>query len=149
MVAKKKVKPLRVVLDTNVVVAALLFGGGRWGWLIDAWRAQVFTPLVSKETALEILRVLAYPKFQLSAIEQEAVAGAYLPFTETVSVPEDAECAVKCRDNNDLKFFALANVAKADYVVSGDHDIHAATGFSTCPVVRPDDFKKVLLPTGI
>ena len=145
MVAKKKVRALRVVLDTNVVVSALLFGGGRLGWLVGAWRTQVFIPLASKETVLEILRVLAYPKFRLSASEREAVAGAYLPFVETVQV-FGVKCAVKCRDLNDLKFFALANESKADVLVSGDDDIHAATGFTTCPVLRPDGFRKILFP---
>jgi len=143
MVAKKKVKPLRVVLDTNVVVSALLFSGGRLDWLADAWRTHVFTPLASKETVLEILRVLAYPKFCLTDIEREVVAGAYLPFVETVHVAA-TRCVVKCRDVNDLKFFALANASKADFLVSGDDDIHTATGFSTCPILRPDDFKKAL-----
>ena len=148
MVTKKKVKSLRVVLDTNVVVSALLFGGGRLGWLVDAWRSQTITPLASKETVLEILRVLAYPKFHLSAAERETVAGAYLPFVETTQVP-NTKCTVKCRDLDDLKFFMLANVSKADYLVSGDDDIHAATGFSSCPILRPDEFKKIMLPEGM
>ena len=143
MGAQKKLNPLRVVLDTNAVVSALLFGGGRMGWLVDAWRARVFIPLASTETVSEILRVLAYPKFRLSVSEREAVAGAYLPCVKTIQVP-GVECPVRCRDSNDLKFFMLATAAKADFLVSGDDDIHTATGFSSYPVLRPDDFKKII-----
>jgi len=88
---------------------------------------------------------LSYPKFRLSAFEREAVADAYLPFVETVRVT-GAECLVKCRDLNDLKFFTLATASRADFLVSGDEDIHTATGFSTCPILRPEAFKEIVFP---
>jgi len=52
-----------------------------------------------------------------------------------------AECPVECRDLHDVKFFALAIEAGADLLVSGDEDIHAAVGFTTCPILRPEEFK--------
>ena len=65
--ARKSV-PLRAVLDTNVLVSALLFGG-QPGKLQELWTAKRFVPLVSNETFAEFSKVLAYPKFRLSAAE--------------------------------------------------------------------------------
>jgi len=56
---------MRVVFDTNTVISALLFGGSL-GWLVAHWQNELVTPLVSRETAQELLRVLGYPKFGLS-----------------------------------------------------------------------------------
>ena len=59
--------PTRVVLDTSVVVSALVFEAGRLAWLRSAWRRERIKPLVSKSTVTELLRVLAYPKIQAFA----------------------------------------------------------------------------------
>ncbi|WP_416349269.1 hypothetical protein [Leptolyngbya sp. CCNP1308] len=39
--------------------------------LRETWQDQCFTPLVSRVTATELIRVLAYPKFRLTRIEQD------------------------------------------------------------------------------
>ena len=84
MVAKGRVTPPRVVLDTNTVVSALLFGSGRLAWLRLAWQAGQFIPLLGHETAAELIRVLGYPRFKLTRAEQEALLADFLPFAEVV-----------------------------------------------------------------
>ncbi|MEO6623401.1 MAG: PIN domain-containing protein, partial [Nitrospirales bacterium] len=59
--------PLRVVLDTNVVVSALLFRSGRLAWLREAWTSGRVVPVLGRETLAELMRVLAYPQFGLDA----------------------------------------------------------------------------------
>ncbi|MFM1987242.1 MAG: hypothetical protein RJA99_199 [Pseudomonadota bacterium] len=54
----------RVVLDTNIVVSALLLPGGAAGAVRAAWQAGRIVPLASAATARELVRVLAYPKFR-------------------------------------------------------------------------------------
>jgi uncharacterized protein len=63
--------PVRVVLDTNVALSALVFRGSAAGQLRLAWQNGLIMPLASIHTAQELIRVLAYPKFRLSALEQE------------------------------------------------------------------------------
>ena len=53
---------MRVVLDTNVVVSALLFTGIS-SKLVPLWQGGVITALVSRNILEEYLRVLSYPKF--------------------------------------------------------------------------------------
>lgn len=120
---EKILKPPRVVLDSNCVVSALVFSRGRLAWLREAWTRQRFVPLVSKDTASELIRVLTYPKFHLSSVEQEALLADYLPFAETVKVEKVPAGLPVLRDPGDVPFLALAVTAKADALVSGDGDL--------------------------
>ncbi len=100
----------RVVLDTNVVVSALLFEHGRLSWLRPAWMAGDFRPLVSHATAAELLRVLSYSKFHLVEQEIKALLGDFLPFSEPVEVPLGVREAVaalpRLRDSLCFRIFS-------------------------------------------
>ena len=110
----------RVVLDTNCLISALLFSTGRLAWLREGWQAGRFTPLVSRDTASVLIRVLAYPKFRLDAGEQESLLADFLPFAETVSIDQSPEHLPEPVDPDDRMFIELAVAAKADVLVSGD-----------------------------
>lgn len=118
--------PLRVVLDTNVVLSALVFGGGTAGRLRLGWQQGVFAPLASTATAQELVRVLAYPKFCLSKLEQDELLADYLPYTQAVRIPQPPPTVPECRDPLDVPFMHLAVAGKAQVLVSGDRDLLAA-----------------------
>ncbi len=120
MGAKASVKPPRVVLDTNCVVSALLFTGGRLAWLRRGWQQRDFIPLVSRDTAGELIRVLNYPKFRLSESAQETLLADYLPYTETVNIKPGRYPTPELADPDDMMFVVLAISGKADALVSGD-----------------------------
>lgn len=128
MVAKSRVKPPRVILDTNTVVSALLFGRGRQAWLRQTWQAGRFIPLLDHDTARELIRVLGYHKLKLTRPEQEALLADFLPFTEVVRVPASTEGLPEVRDPHDEKFLALARAANAEVLVSGDQNLQALRG---------------------
>lgn len=130
---------LRVVIDTNLVLSALVFGGGT-AKLRLAWQDARFTPLASKATITELIRVLAYPKFQLTASEQEELLADYLPFCETVLIPDILTAIPNCRNPFDAPFLVLAMVGKADYLVTGDHDLLEITDRFICPIVTAVQF---------
>ena len=130
----------RVVLDTNCIVSALLFSRGRLAWLRRAWQSGRFVPLVSRGTAAELIRVLAYPKFKLDAGEREALLADYLPYTETFTTGNEPPPA-GLRDPADAMFIALAQQARADVLVSGDEDILALRGTLPVTVIEPAGFQ--------
>ena len=138
--------PVRVVLDTNVVLSALVFGGGLAGRVRLAWQQGVLLPLASTATVQELVRVLAYPKFRLSQLEQEELLADYLPHTETVRIPKPPPTVPACRDAMDEPFMHLAVAGKAQVLVSGDRDLLAiAAEFeqaSGCPILPLDAFCK-------
>jgi putative PIN family toxin of toxin-antitoxin system len=125
--------PLRAVLDTNVVLSALVFGGGSTATVRQAWQSGRLKPLVSTTTAQELIRVLAYPKFRLSAGDQRELLADYLPDAEAMTLPEPPPRVPDCRDPDDLPFLHLAAAGKADLLVTGDADLLSLAS----PGVRP------------
>ena len=133
-------KSSRVVFDTNVVVSALLFSAGRLAWLREAWRTGRAIPLVSRDTTQELIRVLGYPKFRLTAEEQRTLLADYLPFAEIVATPK-ARRLPDCRDPGDVPFLHLAAVAQADALVTGDEDLLALKRRFRIPVMTAEEFR--------
>jgi len=132
--------PPRVVVDTNVVLSALVFGGGRFDTLRFAWQTGRYVPLACNYTVSELIRVLKYPKFKLSVADQEELLADYLPYCTTVNLPERLPDAIECRDANDLPFLHLALIGNADFLVSGDADLLSIAGTFVCPIVTAEDF---------
>lgn len=144
--------PPRVVLDTNVLLSALLFRQGSVAWLRHAWQADAIRPLASRDTAQELIRVLAYPKFKLTDADREELLGDYLPWCETVSVanapqvttPVTAQVTPQipaCRDPLDRPFLALAAAAQADALITGDKDLLELAGDFMVPILTPAAFR--------
>ena len=134
----------RVVLDTNVVVSALLFERGRLSWLRPSWMAGDFRPLVSRATAAELLRVLSYPKFHLTDQEIEALLGDFLPFSEPVEVKEAAAALPRLPDPDDRIFLQLAEAGTAEFLVTGDQDLLALPTPGDYRIISPADFGAIL-----
>ena len=131
---------MRAVIDTNILLSALIFSGGKVAIFRQLWQEDRFQPLVSKLTAIELIRVLAYPKFKLTPIEREDLLADYLPFCETVKMPIELPHIPPCRDPNDEPFLHLAIVGAADYLVTGDRDLLTLADVFNCPIVTAERF---------
>ena len=131
---------MRVVFDTGTVVSALLFAHGRLAWLRAHWASGACTPLLSAATAAELTRVLAYPKFELSADEQHELLGDYLPYAEVVARPR--RCPIRCRDPADQPFLDLAHGGGATVLVSGDADLLSLAGLVAFDIESPAVYRK-------
>ena len=134
----------RAVLDTNVVVSALLFERGRLSWLRPSWMAGDFRPLVSHATAAELLRVLSYPKFHLSDQEIEALLGDFLPFAEPVEVKEATAALPRLSDPDDRIFLQLAEAGTAEFLVTGDQELLAVPTPGDYRIISPAEFGATL-----
>lgn len=132
----------RVVIDTNVALSALVFAQGRLAPLRLSWQSSLCLPLISKATATEMIRVLAYPKFKLSAEEQQVLLADYLPYCSTINMPAKLPKVPACRDKFDEPFLQLAVVGKADFLISGDRDLLSLAGEFECPIMTADEFLK-------
>jgi putative PIN family toxin of toxin-antitoxin system len=130
----------RVVFDTNVVLSALLFTHGRLSWLVEHWQAGNCVPLVSRATAGELTRILAYPKFQLSAGEQLEALASYIPYCEAVEIAKS--CPVLCRDAKDQPFLDLAHSGKAEFLVTGDEDLLVRAGQTEFVIETPEEYRR-------
>lgn len=141
---KRSARVPRVVIDTNLVLSALMFVQGRMTPLRQAWQDRRILPLVSKDTVAELIRVLAYPKFKLSPDEQRELLADYLPCCTIVRIPNPPPETPACRDGFDVPFLQLAVAGKADALVTGDQDLLSLAGALACPSVTAEQFIKSL-----
>ena len=137
--------PTRTVLDTSVLVSALVFHASALSWLRDAWRSARILPLASRATAAELIRVLAYPKFALAANEQRDLLDDYLPFCESVAIPSPPPAVPRCRDPFDRPFLELALAGRSDALVTGDADLLALAEDFAVPICSPSAFEQLLI----
>ena len=133
---------MRCVLDTNAVVSALLFGRGRLVWLREAWQGRAITPLTSRDTVHELVRVLGYPKFELAEEDVELLLGDYLPFAEVVGVSGRSTARLpRCSDPDDRMFLELAHRGMADVLVTGDRALLALADAAPFAIETPAKFR--------
>jgi uncharacterized protein len=131
----------RVVIDTNVVISAILFGGTP-GALIPLWKNASIQPTLSKDIFGEYLRVLAYPKFELS--ENEIAYLLYqelLPYFEVIDVT--SEKTYVPRDPSDDKFIYCAFKARAEMIISGDTHLLSLKKIGNIRIFTPAQFLKI------
>lgn len=134
----------RVVFDTNVLLSALVFRQGRLSWLRLAWQQGHVTPILCRTTMDELLRVLAYPKFQLAREQMMDLLEDLLPFAEVVEQPDGATESPRCPDPDDQVFLDLAVSANADALVTGDHDLLDLTAHSALTICTPNALRESL-----
>jgi len=129
----------RVVLDTNVIVSALLFRGPM-ARLHELWKQRALTILASREIIEEYVSVLAYPKFDLTEGEiGNLLQEELIPYIEPVKIPSALKSS-RSADPDDEKFLLCAEAAQADAIVSGDAHLLRLKKVKRCPIVRPEKF---------
>ncbi len=129
---------MRVVLDTNVVVSALLFTGIS-SKLVPLWEGGGITALVSRGILEEYLRVLSYPKFKLSEGDIKGlIQEELLPYVDVVK-PWRRLRAVD-RDPSDDKFVECAVAGKARVIISGDKDLLSIGRYRKILIQSPAQF---------
>ena len=133
----------RVVIDTYALISTLLFSQGALAWLRDTWQSGDIHPLASDDTAAEFIRVLSYPKFQLTEREKDGLISDYLPWCETVTVPPSTRTP-KPRDPSDRPFIALALAANVDALITGDRDLLDLADVFSVPIITPAELKREL-----
>jgi putative PIN family toxin of toxin-antitoxin system len=133
-----KIKVIRVVIDTNVVISGLLFGGIP-GRLIQLWKNKQILPLVSKEILSGYLKVLAYPKFKLTEEEIN-----YILYQEIVSffevIPVEQKPVIIKEDPSDDKFIRCAQSGRAKVIIAGDHHLISPNSFKEIKILSPSEF---------
>jgi uncharacterized protein len=127
---------MRVVIDTNVFISAVL--GGRVGIILDEWKAKKFTLIVSEPIVHEYLDVIRRPKFKISPREIATIIDYLFKNAEFVT-PLEAIAIIKS-DPSDNKFLEAAWQGKADYVVSGDEHLLELKIFRDIPCINAHDF---------
>ena len=133
----------RAVLDTNVLISALISPGGRSAALLLELRAGAFELVVSPALLAELREVLSRSKFK-SYVTAAEVAGYVELIEHAATVHEDPSPAEKplSADPDDEYLIDLARAASADVLVSGDS--HLLVLRDVVPVMTPAEFLATL-----
>jgi putative PIN family toxin of toxin-antitoxin system len=110
---------VRLVIDTNILISALLSGTSLPAHLIVLWREGRFDLLTSAEQLDELIRVTRYPKIRRRLAP--ALAGRLINEIRDLSVLLTELPAVTASpDAHDNYLLAMAVSGSADFLVTGD-----------------------------
>ncbi|XZN98656.1 MAG: putative toxin-antitoxin system toxin component, PIN family [Microcoleus sp.] len=128
----------RFVVDTNVLISALLFNNSVPFRAIELAEKQGII-LYSEATLNELEQVLNRKKFNkyLSLEDRQVFLLKFISASELVSITE--KIAV-CRDEKDNKFLELAVSGNANVIVTGDLDLLVLNPFQAVEILTPDIF---------
>lgn len=136
---------MRVVLDTNVVVSAVLIRVGNERHILDAWRDGAFDLVLSPQLLQELGRVLSYPRIRDRRWMTGAEVVELLQIFAEESILVPGQLAVTAsRDPTDDKFLAAALEADADYLVTRDKDLLTLGAYRGVKIVTPAAFRRLL-----
>lgn len=129
--------PLRIVLDSNVIISGILFGGhpGRILEYILDGSVQCFTSLPILD---EIREVLQRPKFGFSPDQALTLIGELHELCHIV-VPKVKITAIAA-DPDDNMILECASTAQADVIISGDTHLLGLTQWEGIQILPPADF---------
>ncbi len=137
---------MKIVLDTNVAISALLWEG-ICNQLLRYLIKYNFRILASHPTIKEFEDVIRYKKFK-SRLENlkfkpiEAVA--YYENLVTFTPITTRYCA-KIEDPDDIKFLDLALSGKASLIISGDNHLLKLKAIEQIPIVMPNEALEVIV----
>lgn len=132
---------MRVVADTNILIAGLLWRGLSHR-LIRLAEAKAITLCATEETIEELRGVLGRPKFHAKLQERHTtVSTVVLALISLVTlVPVMANVHVVEADPDDNIFIACALAAGANYIVSGDDHLLQLEEHQGIPIVTVREF---------
>jgi putative PIN family toxin of toxin-antitoxin system len=129
---------VKVVVDTNVVLSGMFFGGLP-GRVLDAWRDGHFTLVLSAPILAEYREAGAEFESQYGGSAFEAFAALLVVNSEIVDAPAHLPEQV-CTDQDDDKFLACALAAGISVIVSGDKRLRAVSGWNGIGILTPRQF---------
>jgi putative PIN family toxin of toxin-antitoxin system len=108
---------LRIVLDTNVVVSALLKAGGLESHVLHLGLSGVIDLCTSADIVAEYTLVLARPRLKL---EPEEVRITLEQLRKVSELMRPSHTLAVCSHEPDNRFLECAEAAQADFLVTGN-----------------------------
>jgi len=110
---------MRVIVDTNILLSALINPNGLPAQLIDAWRGARFDLVTSRDQLLELGEVARRPELRRYIVP--ARVGRFInDLRELAEVLSRLPRVDRSRDPGDNFLLAMAEASGAEYLVTGD-----------------------------
>ena len=135
---------MRVVLDTNILLSALINRHGTPAQLITGWRERRYDLITSTEQLIELGDVARRPVLR-TRIVPSTVGRLIRDLRKLAEVLTRLPAVERSADSADNFLLAMAEAGKANYLVSGDRRGVLALGtHEITQIVRARDFLDVL-----
>jgi uncharacterized protein len=134
----------RFVLDTNVIVSAVLFPESVPRRAFDK-AIYLGKPLISAASLKELYKVLRRKRFDRYA-SQESRNRFLATLVGQGIFPDIQDSFQVCRDPKDDKFLDLAVAGLATCLITGDDDLLVLNPFRGIPIVTPRKFLEEFVP---
>lgn len=137
---------MRVILDTNVLVSGIFFGGVP-GQIVDAWADDRLSLVLTPEILEEYARVghtmaAKYPEGRMAFTAMLEILTVHSPVLAAAPLPGAVSA-----DPDDDKFLAAAVASGVRILVSGDRHLLNVSGWQTIEVLTPRTFVRQYLAT--
>jgi putative PIN family toxin of toxin-antitoxin system len=134
-------KSIKVIFDTNIWISFLI--GKRLQNIQDLISARQITIVLSEQLLLELKLVTQRPKLKKYFPEQKVEElMEFLRVVGQVYQPDGSN--LLSRDPKDNFLLDLAEIAKADFLVTGDKDLLVLSPFKKTQILTPADFEVLL-----
>jgi putative PIN family toxin of toxin-antitoxin system len=127
---------VRVLLDTNVLIAAFISSRGRCAEILE--HCAEAHELVSSPALLEEYREKLVTKFRL--VEETAAARMELLRSQMEIVSPAGLPIPVCRDPDDDDVLAAAQTGRCHCIITGDQDLLVLERYEGIVIVAPGDF---------
>jgi uncharacterized protein len=137
---------MKVVVDTNVILSGLLWGGPP-NRILKWAREGILEIVACEETTAELRRVIQYKRFskRLSDLNTSSneVFSYFMNLVKYVPTPETIPHVIR-KDPFDNIFLALAMEKKTRLIISGDRHLLDLKEYKAIQIVMPSEASRVI-----
>ena len=131
---------MRVVLDSNLIISALITGVGVPARVLEAWRRGRFHLVLSEEQLEELRRVTRYERVR-PLISSQAAGVLLNELRAHAHMLADLPHVDRSPDPADNFLLAMAQAGEADVLVTGDkHDLLSLKAFQRTRIITARQF---------
>jgi putative PIN family toxin of toxin-antitoxin system len=128
---------MKIVLDTNVFISGIFFGGPP-SQILKSWRQSKLTIILTQQILGEYQRVGEELSAKYPSIHIEPIIKLFTIFGEFVETKGITETI--CEDPDDNKFIECAIASQSKLIVSGDKHLLTISGYKDIEVLKPRQF---------
>lgn len=131
---------MKVILDTNVVISAVYFGGSPKK-IIEHWIEQKFLLILSLEIADEYIKTNQVLQKKYEPIAEEIIQSLITEgeYYSPIKLKKNI-----CKDRNDDKFLTCALASAANFIVTGDKLLLELKNIGVTKIVTPSSFLNII-----
>ena len=125
----------RVLVDTNIIVSAIVYGGKPRKVLDGVWQDEyegIISEILLAELHEVIYKRFPFYKYELRQIEER--------IKEDFRMVKPRKSIILLRDKDDDRVLEAATTGECDFIVTGDKDLLDIKAYKGIKIVTPTDF---------